>query len=704
MKRSVLDLLSAHLGRQGIDLHTETLCHSLGLAAEAQTIEPSHVLEFAEKAGIAARFVRQDLVSIHALTLPVLLILKDGSGCLLNRIDNNQADCLFSDQLCHGVPIDELKGNYSGYCFFLGKEPDNLSQAGADVRDKNAWFSQAIRRSLPIYRDILIASFAINLFVLAVPMFSMNVYDRVVPNFATDTLWVLASAVIMIIGFDGLLKFLRVNFIELATKKSDILISSLLFEKVMDLRMAAGPRNVGGFASNIKEFDSIKHFMSSSVILFVIDLPFAVLFLGMIFYVGGVLVAIPIACMLLLLVYVAIIRKPLFASIAASFEDGVQKNALLIESIAGLKNIKLFNAGGKFRARWERLVSTLAGHSIKSRFLSSSITTVMGMLVQLNSVFVVAWGVYLIQDGDLTMGGLIAVMILSSRAISPVGQVASLLASYDQTKVAYSSLKQIMALPAELESQQNFLNPKQLDGDIRFKDVTFTYPGSEKPSVSGVSFHIRPGEKVAILGANGSGKTTIHKLIAGFYQPQQGSILIDNLDIAAISPIFLRQQIACVPQDIVLFAGTLRDNLTLKNVPITDDNLIAAIHLAGLEPLIEGCPQGLAMPISEGGANLSGGQRQAIAIARAFTGSPTIALLDEPSHSMDGKSETEFVRRLEASTRDRTLIVSSHKNALLSLVNRVIVIDQGRIVFDNSKQKFMQTFYGQKPAVKDKQA
>ncbi len=696
MKRNMLDILAAQLVRQGLEVHTETICHTLGLAADAQEIAPADVIAFAQKAGFGARFVEEGLEEIHTLTLPVLLVLKDGGGCLLTGVDDGQAQCVFADNLVHSIAVEELNKSYSGFCFFLGKEAVYSSDADQPDRksDKHGWFFQAIRVSLPIYRDILLASLAINLFVLAVPMFSMNVYDRVVPNFATDTLWVLASAVIMVICFDGLLKFLRVNFIELATKKSDILISSLLFDKVMDLRMEAAPGNVGGFATNIKEFDSIKNFMSSSVILFVIDLPFALLFLATIFYVGGALAVIPVICMLLLLAYVLIIRKPLFASIAATFEGGVQKNALLIESIAGLKNIKLFNAGGRFRARWERLVSTLATQGIKSKLLSSSISTVMGMLIQLDSVFIVIYGVYLIHDGKLTMGGLIAVMILSSRAISPVGQVASLLSSWDQTRVAYSSLKHIMELPAELEGKQNFLRPESLRGEIRFDDLFFAYPNMELPSVSGISFSIAAGEKVALLGANGSGKTTLHRLMVGFYQPQQGSILLDGLELSAISPIFLRQQIACVPQDVLLFAGTLRDNLTLKNVRISDAELIAAIRLAGLEPLIEGCPQGIAMPISEGGANLSGGQRQAIAIARAFVGKPAIALLDEPTNFMDGKSEQAFVERLRPVVKDMTLIVSSHKNALLSLVERVIVVDRGRLVFDGSKELFFQKFYG----------
>ncbi len=699
MKQSVLDILAAYLRRQGMEIHSETICHSLGLVADGSVLEPSHIVGFAEKAGIGARFTRGVLREIHSLTLPVLLVLKDGSGCLLAAKSDTEAECIFADDLSRTLPLEELEKSYSGFCFFLGKE---VRQQAVDEgsRKKEGWLLRAIKISLPIYRDILLASFAINLFVLAVPMFSMNVYDRVVPNFATDTLWVLASAVILIICFDALLKFLRVNFIELATKKSDILISSLLFEKVMDLRMEASPANVGGFATNIKEFDSIKNFMSSSVILFVIDLPFALLFLATIFYVGGALVIVPIICMLLLLGYVLLIRKPLFASIAETFEGGVQKNALLIESIAGLKNIKLFNAGGRFRARWEHLVSTLAGQGIKSRLLSSSITTVMGMLIQLDSVFIVIYGVYLIHDGELTMGGLIAVMILSSRAISPVGQVAGLLSSYDQTRVAYSSLKHIMELPAELEGRRDFLRPESLRGDIEFKDVTFAYPGEEQPSVTGISFRIRAGEKVALLGANGSGKSTLHRLMVGFYQPQQGSILVDGLEMAAVSPIFLRQQIACVPQDVLLFAGNLRSNLTLKNVHISDEDLISAIHLAGLEPLIEGCPQGIAMPINEGGVNLSGGQRQAIAIARAFVGTPSIALMDEPTNFMDGKSEAAFVQRLGARVKEMTLVVSSHKNALLSLVERVIVVDHGRIIFDDSKEAFIHKFYSSAKSAK----
>ncbi len=686
---SIINLVKIYADKRDIHLSPETFAD---LEESGNNVMVEGVIRAGAKAGITLHFVKKPLEKVHPLTLPVILVLKDKTSCLLMEKDSESAELIFPDGPLKTLSMDEISSVYSGFCFFLGKEPQ--PEPDRQPGESRGWFINAVKLSLPIYRDVIIASITINLFVLAVPMFTMNVYDRVVPNFATETLWVLASGVMVVLLFDGLLKFLRVNFIELAAKKSDMVISSMIFEKVMDLKMEAAPLNVGGFASNIKEFDSIKNFLSSSVILFFIDLPFALFFLWVIFYVGGALVFVPMIFMSLLLIYVLIIKKPLFASIAASFEESTRKSALLIESVAGLREIKVLIGSSRFQRQWEALVASLARHGIRSRKLSSSITIVMGLFIALDSVFIVIYGVYLIHEGLLSMGGLIAVMILSSRAIGPMGQVASLLSSYDQTRVAYDSIRHIMELPIETGSEKRFIQKDRLEGGIEFKDVVFTYPGAEKPALQNISFTIAPKERVAILGANGSGKSTLHQLILGLYNAQDGIILRDGLDIRSLHPRFLRRETAYVPQDFILFSGTIGSNLTMKNPAADDSDLLRAVEIGGISPLINSHSLGLNAPVIEKGANFSGGQRQGIAIARAFITPCSMILLDEPTSHMDGASEQGFVKRMAESSKDSTLVVSSHKNALLSLVDRVIVLHEGRIIFDGIKEKFFEKFFG----------
>jgi len=651
----------------------------------------------ADKAGLYSKLEKRKLKEISPLTLPVILVMADGSGCILDNADTKSSRyCVIADDsndLTWEVDFDTLERTYSGFVFLIGKKFKDEERVKPALHTGDGhWFWSTLKISKPIYLDVIKASLLVNLFVLAMPLFTRNVYNRVIPNNAVETLWALGAGVILIIILDTLLKFLRTYFVELAAKKSDIIILSRLYEKVLDLKMEEAPRNIGSFATNFREFDSVRNFLTSSVTLALIDLPFSLLFLAVIYYLAGPLVVVPLVMMILLALYTVMIKRPLFTTVYESFEVASRKNSLLIEMLAGLKDIKFLNAAGFFQWKWENTVAELAELGIKTRMLSASLATVTGLLVQLNSVLIVIYGVYLIMDHNLTMGGLIAVSILSGRTIAPIGQVAALVANYEQTKVAFESIDGIMSKPSESLHGEEFLQKECVAGKIEFKNVTFTYPGAEKPAVKNLSFLLKKGEHVGIVGRTGSGKSTILKLMLGLYKPQEGAILIDDLDISQISPVFLRKNVSFVPQDFTLMTGSLRENLTFKAPYVDSDAIIAAARVGGLEDYISQHPQGFDSRIEERGANLSGGQKQGIAIARAFIVEAPLVLLDEPTNSMDGSTEALVRSTLQKKIDGKTTVLVTHKNAMLEIVDRIVVMEGAQLIFDGGKSAFFNKF------------
>jgi len=651
----------------------------------------------AARAGLLSKLVEQKITEISELTLPAIVILNDGNGCILDQIDiSNDRISIIADinsDDTKWINTESFSRIYSGKIFLLTNRFDHHERSKPTLsKIKGHWFWSTLKISRPIYIDVIKASLLVNLFVLAMPLFTRNVYNRVIPNNAIETLWALGIGVIVIIFIDTLLKFLRTYFVELAAKKSDIIILSRLYEKVLDLKVEDAPRNIGSFATNFKEFDSVRNFLTSSVTLALIDLPFSLLFLVVIYYLAGSLVIVPIIMMTLLFLYAMAVKKPLFNTVFASFEVASRKNSLLIEMLAGLKDIKFLNASGIFQWKWENTVAQLAQLNVRTRILSASLSTITGMLVQLNSVLIVIYGVYLITDHQLTMGGLIAVSILSSRTIAPIGQIVALLANYEQTKVAYTSINAIMEKECENSQGSEYIQKDRITGKIEFKNVTFSYPETEKPALNNFSLTINAGEKVGIVGRTGSGKSTLLKLVLGLYKPQDGSVFIDDLDISQISPVFLRNNVNYVPQDFTLITGTVRENLTLKEPYAHSESILNATKVGGLEAFISQHPRGFDANIDERGSNLSGGQKQGIAIARAFISPSPLILLDEPTNSMDGSTEAHVKKMLNIEMENKTSIIVTHKNSVLELVDRIIVIDGASLVFDGNKQNFFNKF------------
>jgi len=684
----------------------EALTHGLPLQEDESTptlFSEKHAKSLfsraAKRAGFNSKLVARSLDDLSTLVLPVILLLKEGDACVLEEIDRaaGRAKIIIPElpDAEEWIELEKLESLYTGFVYFIKKE-HRFEQHDKKVlqTEHKHWFWSSINHSRAIYRDVIIASFVINLFVLAAPLFTMNVYDRVVPNNAIETMWVLAIGILVVYLLDMVLKLLRTYLLETAGKKSDIIISSILFEKVMNLKMAARPKSVGSFANNLKEFESIRNFLTSSTISTIIDLPFAVLFLIVAYYIGGMIILVPLAVIAVIILYSWIVKAPLQRSIESTYEASAHKNGVLIESLMNLETIKVLGADGHSQWNWEESTGDIAGKGFRSKIFAASIQTVTSFMVQLNTVIVLVVGVYMIERMELTMGGLIASVILTSRIISPMGQIAALLANYEQTKTAYLSLEQIMQLPVERPEAKQFVYRDNLKGKITFKDVVFSYPDEAKETLKGVSFTINPGERVGIIGKIGSGKSTIQKLLLKLYEPQSGSILIDDIDIAQIDPADLRRQVSYVPQEVSLFNTSLRANIVYKKPSVDNEALLRAAHVGLVSEFVNHHPQGFDMHIGEQGAGLSGGQRQAVGIARAFITETPMVILDEPSNAMDSSSENMLLERLEEATKGKTTVLVTHKSSMMALVERLIIIDQGKIVMDGPKAKVLQALQG----------
>ncbi|MET4821775.1 type I secretion system permease/ATPase [Endozoicomonas lisbonensis] len=492
---------------------------------------------------------------------------------------------------------------------------------------------------------------------------------------------------IIVFSFDFILKMIRSYFIDLAGKKSDILLSSRIMERVLGLSMSARPASVGSFAKNLQDFESIREFITSSTVTALVDLPFTFIILMVIFMLGGPLAFIPLFCMFLIGVYSFAIQGPLRRSVEKTLRSNSQKSATLIESLTGMEALKIAQAESDIQYKWEKSVGHIATWSIRTKLLSSSASTVSAYVQQMCNIGLVATGVFLISEGELSMGGLIATVMLAGRCLAPMAQVAGLATRYNQAKSALDGLNQVMDMPVERHEDRDYVNRPELKGSIEFDQVDFTYPEQEIQALRGVSLKIKEGEKVAIIGRIGSGKTTIEKLILGLYEPENGAIRIDGIDLRQLNPSDLRSSIGCVSQDITLFYGSIKENITLGASFIDDAALLKAAEIAGVTEFANKHPNGLDMVVGERGQNLSGGQRQSIALARALLMDPPILVLDEPSSSMDNTTEQHMKEQLKTRCKDKTIVLVTHKASMLDMVDRLVVVDNGKVVADGPKEQ-----------------
>ena len=663
-----------------------------GLPASEGRLNPSLFDRAAHRAGLSSRIVREFPDRVNPALLPAVLLLEGERACVLLEWsgDGKTARVVFPElgDAPVVVPVAQIEQSFAGYVIYA--RPKHRFDARApEVRAgrHGHWFWSVIAENRILYRDVLIAAFLANMLALGMPLFVMNVYDRVVPNNALDTLWVLGAGLVIVLVCDLVLRTLRGRFIDLASSRADVKLSAYIMERVMGTRMESRPVSAGSFSANLRSFESVRDFIGSATVTSFVDLPFALIFLIVIGWIAWPMMIPIIVGALFILFYALAVQGRMHELAETTYRASAQRNSTLVEGLVGFETIKALGAEGGFQRRWEQSAALLARVGAQLRLLSSSASNTSMLVQNLVGLSIIIVGVYLIGGGAMTTGALIASYLLSSRAIAPIAQVAGLLVHYHTAATALSSLNEMMKAEVERPEDTTFISRGSFLGEIEFREVSFSYPGQQAASLRNVSLRIRPGEHVAILGRVGSGKTTLEKLILGLYRPTSGAVLIDGIDQRQLDPAELRRHIGYVQQDITLFYGSLRENITM-GAPLADDAaVLRAAEISGITDFVNQHAQGFDMLVGERGESLSGGQRQGVAIARAVINDPPMLLLDEPTASMDHTSEEEIKRRLAEFGKGKTMVVITHRTSLLELADRIIVMDAGRIVADGPKEQ-----------------
>jgi ATP-binding cassette subfamily C protein LapB len=672
---------------------------SAGLPIEDGTLDAKSFPVAAERAGLTARLFKRKLEKVSSLTLPALLLLHGKQAAILLEIDHDKGTAgimrpEFGDSE-ETISLEKLEAEYSGYIYLI-KQRHRFEGRQEETLDLkvNHWFWGVMAQSSKIYRDVLIASIVINLLVLAAPLYSRNVYDRVIPNGAFDTLWTFTIGIFIAYTFDFILRMVRAYFLDLAGKKADIMLSSIIFEKVQAMELAARPKSIGTFSKQLTDFESIRDLITSSSMALLIDMPFTVIFLFFIFIMGGPIVLVPLIAGAVILLFGWYAHASMKYTVEQTYRASGEKSGLLIETLNNPESVKAYNMQSRNQKKWEDATGEIAGWSIKTKLMGTAVGSFSNYIQQLATVGTVVYGVYLIDDAQLTMGGLIAVSMLLGRTISPMAQMASLITRIHGAKASFESLEKVMDSPVEIDKEKSYIQKPDFEGRFEFKGVDFAYPEAEVLSLHEATFKIEPGQKLGILGRIGSGKSTIGKLLMRYYLPGKGAVYIDGVDINQISPYELRSHIGYVPQHVQLFFGTVKENIMMGASFVDDARVQMVAKLAGVTEFTDRHPMGLDMPVGEGGQNLSGGQRQLVALARALLLFPKVLILDEPSSGMDYTTERILRDRLRDIIKDRTVIIATHRPSLLELVDTLMVVEAGQIAAYGDKETVTKQLQG----------
>ncbi len=555
------------------------------------------------------------------------------------------------------------------------------------------WLMEPIRANRSVYGKVAVAAVMINLFALVSSLFTMTVYNRIIPNNAINSLIALTIGLGIMLIFDFTLKILRAYFVDIAGADIDSDIGDSVFSQLLALRLDQRRGSTGGLASMMRELETLRDFFASATLTAVVDVPFIIITLIVMAMLGGWLVMVPIA-LIPVVVIVGLMTEPTLDRLSAkSMSQAMLKQSVLVEAIGGLEMVKSVSAGPLLKRRWNDAVDHHARTSLIQRLVANISVTVAGTGQQIAYAAVVVAGVGMINAQDLTMGGLVACSILSGRAVAPLSQIASLLSRLNATRTAYRQLNNLMETPIE-GAGQNALKLEKVAGGIEFKDVTFSYPAATEKALDGVSFKIAPGEKVALLGRVGSGKSTIARMILGLYPPSEGLVMIDGTEVRQLDALSLRRHIGSVMQDTVLLSGSVRENIQLDRPHVDDDELLRAAQISGTHDFMGRVANGYDLVLADRGESLSGGQRQSIGLARALAGKPSVLILDEPSSAMDNQTEQGLLERLEGELKDRTVLLITHRLPLLRLVTRIILLDQGKIIADGPRDGVIQQLSG----------
>jgi ATP-binding cassette subfamily C protein LapB len=669
-----------------------------GIITQGSAMDIKGFVKASSKIGLISKVAKRNLDEISHLTLPAVLSLKNNQACVLLDIDieNDKAKVVLPNSVDETIlSVKKLSDDFTNTVIFIKNDYQFKNKVHKDIslETPNQWFWGAVKRNKPIYIKVAFAAILINLFVIATPLFTMNVYDRVLPNNALDTLWVLAFGIFLVMIFDFIMKVIRSHYLGLANKRADIIMSNQIFEQLLNIRLDQKPASTGMFLSRLQSFESVREFFSTATLAAIVDLPFIFIFLFIIFFLGGPMGWISIATIIIAVSFSWYMQKPIKEIIEKSTKEDQIKLTVLNESVTGLEIIKSVRGQNRMKSQFENSLDQTTYFNEKSQHLSQMVTYFTAFISQLSNVAIVIMGVYLASSGDITMGAIIAAMMLNGRIIAPISQIVSMVIRYDRTILSYNNINELMSMDVERDDKV-YLSRPNLQGDIVFKDVTFSYKDQNFEALKNINLSIKKGEKVAILGKIGSGKSTLSKLIMNLYTPTTGSILFDNTDVRQIDPVDLRRVIGYVPQEPFLFLGTVRDNITIGENFVCDEDLIEASKIAGLHDFLGKHEAGFDLLLGERGDGLSGGERQSITLARALISKPNLLMMDEPTNSMDTQTEQAFIKNMKSIIKDQTLVVLTHKMSILELVDRVIILHDGKIVADGPKEQVLNSLRG----------
>ncbi|WP_301098744.1 type I secretion system permease/ATPase [Otariodibacter sp.] len=695
---------------ENLSLATQFLGSQLSVATLiSHTIRKSNtqidfgsLVEFLKSEGFDNVILQRSLNDIPTLSVPVILFQKNEEAALVTEIKINEEGSreykiIQIGNLQQWIKEEDLEKNYLGYCWFI--KPKNSKDVRSELPEYNlpkAWFFRVIWRFKKYYYQVIFASFIVNFLALVSSLYVMNVYDRVIPNKAYQTLWVLSIGVILAITFELIAKMLRAHLLDIAGKKTDLIISSAIFRRVMSIKLKERPASSGSYANNLREFESVRDFMTSATLLTLVDLPFLLLFISVMWIVAGKLALVPLSIIPIVIIVSFFAQIPFSRYINESMREASQRQGLAVEAIEGMETLKTNNAVNWAQKRWDFYTAKTAASSIKVKNIGTFITSFTTAMQQLNTVFLILVGTYLIHSDNpsnkITMGALIATVILSGRALGPLGQIANLANRFQQAKLALQGINSIVERPIERDSNRNYITIDKINGKLVFDKVSFSYEDDGNPILDNLSLVINPGEKVGILGKIGSGKSTSLKLASGIYEPQKGNITLDGVDMRQIDPHFLRNQVLLLEQNPRLFLGTLRENLDLARMDgfSSDHELLKALERFDLLDMIRHHPKGLDMPLGENGLGLSGGQKQILSLARMTMKDPKIVLLDEPTTGLDQYSEIQALKGIAEWAKNKTMLVVTHRPQVLKIVDRVIVFDSGKVVISGPRDAVLQ--------------
>lgn len=684
------------------DLHVSRGAIQSGLVGEEAELSLDQFSQAAERAGMASKVMVIPLEDINDNDLPVIALLNDDKTVVLvERLQSGAFAAHDPDFGAKEVKITtaDLTTSYAGAVILI--RPIVLpSETSADrkLSDLRHWFWTPFKENKKNYIQVCIAAAMTNIFGLSTSLFILVVYDRVVPNNATESLIALTIGIAIVIIFDFIIKSIRASFLDSAGKRADMAMGQRIFNQILEMQMKSRKGSTGAVANMLREFEFLRDFITSASLVAIIDLPFVVMFIYVINVIAGPLALVP-AIIVPIVIVVGLAIQPLLAHLAEeAYGQTQQKQGVIVETLYGLETIKSIGAAPMMRKRWQDAVAANAEQGSKSRRVTQFAMNFTGMAQQSSQVLVVFYGVFLIAEGRITMGAMIASVILIGRVVGPLAQLAQTMTRISQSRMSFKAIDQFMKEPTERSAGRSYVSRPTLEGKIEFRNVTFKYPDQAGNALEDVSFTIEVGEKVAILGRIGSGKSTLAKLLLVLYEPDEGAIFIDGTDIRQVDPADLRHNIGYTQQDVFLFTGSVRQNIAIGGQRPTDEQILDASVVAGVHDFISQHPNGYDLTLRERGEGLSGGQKQAIAIARTLVGNPPILVMDEPTSSMDNNTENALLERLKAWAAGKTLLVATHRTSLLGLVDRIIVLDEGKVISDVSKDVFLKNQQAQQTA------